>query len=115
MRLALEFAVPVRRDEQDRDLSRASGERSAIADGGAEVLKCAPELGGEEERVEGSAQRAVGPRQREMLRSLRARTTRDRLEKLSLRGRERARLERLNTTLHRLLLAVAGGGMPTRI
>jgi hypothetical protein len=50
-----------------------------------------------------------------MLRSLRARTTRDRLEELSLRRRERARLERLHATLQRLLLAVAGGGMPTRI
>jgi len=105
----------VRRDEKDRDLSRARRELTAIADGGPEVLKCAPEFGGEEERVEGSAQRAVGPRQREMLRSLRARTTRDRLEELSLRGLERARLERLNTTLHRLLLVLAVGGLAARI
>jgi hypothetical protein len=50
-----------------------------------------------------------------MLRSVRPWTTRDRFEKLSLRGRERVRLERLHATLHRLLLALTVGGMAARI
>ena len=86
VRFALERAVPPRCDEQDRELAHPVGEAGAVADRGAELLLCGADGGGAQHHVERPAQRSVRGREREVLGSLRARPTGDRVVQRVLVG-----------------------------